>query len=149
MTDLLSILPSFPTTTYTHLIPSLEKNLITTTDLLTLDSLEIAKRAQLPLLDVKRLVEHVLATLQSEIGVEDRQLSNDAKRFEDVPREGDERWGRLKSEGKELVSRPWNIITLGDKALNDLLCDGIPTGYITEVVGERYFLLLRRDGYPD
>ena len=137
MTDLLTTLPSFPIQKYTHLLPSLEKNFITTTDLLTLDSLEVAKRAQLPLLDVKRLIAHVLASLQSELGVE---IPNDdalPQKFEDVPRKGQEGWGRLRTGGKALSEKPQRQVTVGDKTLDSILGGGIPTGYITEIVGER------------
>ncbi|KAL9629533.1 MAG: hypothetical protein Q9164_006840, partial [Protoblastenia rupestris] len=137
MTDLLHILPSFPTRQYTHLLPSLEKSLITTTDLLTLDSIEVAKRAQLPLLDVKRLIAHVLETLRGELGVKDiGQDAGKERRFEDVPKEGEEGWGRLRCRGKEVVDRPWEAVAIGDEKLDELFGGGIPTRYITEIVGE-------------
>ena len=131
MTDLLRTIPDFPTKLYTHLLPSLEKNLITTTDLLTLDALEVAKRAQLPLLDVRRLSNHVLATLQTQLGLENA----DAPKFEDVG-EGKAGYGSLKSTGEELGSQ-WSTISTLDPALDAALGGGIPTGYITEITGER------------
>ena len=145
MTDLLTTLPSFPTAPYTHLIPSLERALITTTDLLTLDALEVAKRAQLPPLDVKRLIAHVLATLQAELGVGGEQNvapNGGGKKFEDVPREGEAGWGKLRTSGEELVKKKLDKISLGDEALDMVLGGGIPTGYITEIVGERYSFCL-------
>ena len=139
MTDLLPVLPSFPTGQYSHLLPSLEKNCITTSDLLTLDGLEVAKRAHLPLLDVKRLIAHVLASLQAELGIENAQNEQDGgKRFEDVPRNGEEGWAKLRTEGSVLFNKPWNTISLGDERLDQVLGGGIPTGHITELVGERY-----------
>ena len=128
MTDLLHTLPSFPTKHYTHLLPSLEKNLITTTDLLTLEALEIAKRAQLPLLDVRRLVNHVVATLQGQLGLK----SEHADAFEDVG-EGCEGFGKL----RERTSGNFETISTLDQALDQALGGGVPTGYITEVTGER------------
>ena len=79
MTDLLTTLPSFPTAQYTHLIPSLEKNFVTTTDLLTLDGLEVAKRAHLPLLDVKGLIAHIQSRLQAGAGGRGRAWHWDRK----------------------------------------------------------------------
>lgn len=128
MTDLLHTIPDFPTKSYTHLLPSLEKHLITTTDLLTLDALEIAKRAQLPLLDVRRLAAHVVAILQGQLGVTQGGGDHDGT-------------GRsLKQSGNEIVSQ-WSTISTLDDSLNEALGGGIPTGYITEITGERYTLL--------
>ena len=124
MTDLLHTLPDFPTKSYSHLLPSLEKNLITTTDLLTLDALEIAKRAQLPLLDVKRLINHVIRILQSQLGLGQDEGQN-------------ELIGGSRKSGKEVVEK-WNTISLLDASLDSALGGGIPTGYITEFTGERY-----------
>ena len=138
MTDLLNVLPSFPTAQYTHLLPSLEKNLITTSDLLTLDGIEVAKRAQLPLLDVKRLIAQVLATLQAELGVQgDHKGGYTAKKFEDVPLKGEAGWGKLRTDGNALLNKLWKTISIGDERLDELLGGGIPTCYITEFVGER------------
>ena len=128
MTDLLHTLPDFPTKSYTHLLPSLEKHLITTTDLLTLDALEIAKRAQLPLLDVRRLVKDVVATLQAEMRLPNENAAFDAGGGE----------GSLRKTGDLVKQRP-TISTLSP-TLDTALAGGIPTGYITEITGERYLL---------
>ncbi len=131
MTDLLYTIPDFPTKLYTHLLPSLEKNSITTTDLLTLDALEVAKRAQLPLLDVRRLANHVLAILHGQLGLTNQNAPN----FEDVG-EGRSDYGALKATGQEVIES-WSTISTLDPALDAALGGGIPTGYITEVTGER------------
>lgn len=127
MTDLLHAIPDFPAKAYTHLLPSLEKHLITTTDLLTLDALEIAKRAQLPLLDVRRLVDHVVAILQVQLGV----TKGDAH---------DRPGGRLRKSGADIIGK-WSTISTLDHSLDEALGGGIPTGYITEITGERYAAL--------
>ena len=138
MTDLLNVLPNFPSSQYSHLLPSLEKNLFTTSDLLTLDGLEVAKRAQVPLLDVKRLIAHVLASLQAELGVGIVSNADEGgRKFEDVPQRGEEGWGKLAMDGNTLESKLWGTISVGDETLDGLLGGGIPTGYITEFVGER------------
>ncbi|KAI4203883.1 MAG: hypothetical protein LQ350_001505 [Teloschistes chrysophthalmus] len=131
MTDLLHTLPNFPTKFYTHLIPSLEKNLITTTDLLTLDPLEIVKRAKLPLLDVRRLTNHVLASLQSQLGVIDGKEA--LRKYEDPANVEDA--GRLRSSGLAIAER-WSVISTTDPNLDAVLGGGIPTKYLTEVTGE-------------
>ena len=139
MTDLLQTIPSLPTKSYSHLLPSLEKNFITTTDLLTLDSLEIAKRAQLPPLDVKRFVAHVLEALRAELGVEGIGKDDGGeRRFENASKAGKERWAELRCEGEKLAERPWEAVRLGNEKLDQVLGGGLPTGYISEIVGERY-----------
>ncbi|KAI9853969.1 MAG: hypothetical protein M1830_006609, partial [Pleopsidium flavum] len=132
MTDLLHIIPSFPTNSYTHLLPSLEKELITTTDLLTLDALEIAKRAQLPLLDVRRLANHVVRTLQGELGLSKVQEKDDSDGAE---AEGTTESRTLRRSRRELAEG-WRIISTLDEELDAALGGGVPTGYITEITGE-------------
>lgn len=128
MTDLIAVLPQFPTHQYVRLFPSLEKNKVTTADLLTLDCVEVAKRAQLPLLDVKRLCSAVLAALEGDLGIRDvADVDSPAK-------------APLRSQGNEMLEC-WNTISTLDDDLDRALGGGIPTGYITEVTGERYCTL--------
>lgn len=136
MTDLLHTIPEFPTKNYTHLIPSLEKSLITTTDILTLDALAVAKRAQLPLLEVRRLKEHVLALLQSQLG-----LNSDL--FPNFDNAGSERpgYGLLRKNGHQLA-KPRGCTSTLDPTLDEALGGGIQTGYLTEITGERFSILL-------
>ncbi|CAD6580383.1 MAG: hypothetical protein ASARMPREDX12_004195 [Alectoria sarmentosa] len=135
MTDLLHTIPHFPTKLYTHLLPSLEKHLITTTDLLTLDPLDVAKRAQLPLLDVRRLANHVLAILQRLLGLKTENAPPDQDAGEGLVS-----YGSLRKTGKEKTSQLSTISTL-DPALDAVLGGGIPTGYISEVTGKTQLLL--------
>ena len=134
MTDLLATIPDFPTKPYTHLLPSLEKHLVTTTDLLTLDALELAKRAHLPLLDVRRLANHVLAILQSQLGLKTENVPSYPNAGQNQPD-----YGSLRKTGKEATTRLSFISTL-DPCIDTALGGGIPTGYITELTGERHDL---------
>ncbi|KAH0542616.1 hypothetical protein FGG08_003024 [Glutinoglossum americanum] len=128
MTDLLTILPTFPVKQYTHLLPSLEKNFITTTDLLTLDALEVSKRARLPLLDIRRLTNAVVAALQGELGIgPDGAVSGGV--------EMGDRKGRLRRTGVEAIEG-WKTVSTLDEKLDAALKGGIPTGHITEFTGE-------------
>jgi DNA repair protein RAD57 len=123
MTDLTAVLTGFPSHQYVRLLPSLEKNLVTTADLLTLDCVEIAKRAQLPLLDVKRLCNAVLVALQGTLGIaEGEEVQQNSL---------------LTKTGKDILNS-WSTISTLDDDLDRALGGGIPTGYITEVTGERY-----------
>lgn len=133
MTDLLHTLPDFPTKSYTHLLPSLEKHLITTTDLLTLDALEIAKRAQLPLLDLRRLANHVITALHEDLGLREPVSTDNAPASLSETKKEE----RLKKSGRDIVDQ-WSTISTLDDDLDAALGGGIPTGYITEITGERY-----------
>lgn len=129
MTDLFDTIPDFPIKPYTHLLSSLEKHLVTTSDLLTLDASEIAERAQLPLLEVRRLTKHVVSILQRQLGL---GVIPDA--------DGKQQAGEcLRKSGIEISSQ-WNTISTLDASLDIALGGGIPTGYLTEIVGERYFI---------
>ena len=132
MTDLLHTIPDFPTKKYTHLIPSLEKSLITTTDILTLDALDVAKRAQLPLLEVRRLKEHISALLQAQLGLDSDLFS----KYENVGPE-QSGYGILRKNGHQVV-QPRGCISTLDPALDEALGGGIQTGYVTEITGERF-----------
>ncbi|KAM3084250.1 DNA repair protein rhp57 [Clarireedia jacksonii] len=125
MTDLSTVLPTFLTHQYVRLIPSLEKNLITTADLITLDCVEIAKRARLPVPDVKRLCTDVLKALKEDLGVAEKDGGD-----------GQQQNARgLRKSGKELLDQ-WDTISTLDDDLDRALGGGIPAGYITEITGE-------------
>ena len=132
MTDLLHTLPNFPTKSYTHLLPSLENHLITTTDLLTLNAVDIGKRARLPVLDVRRLANHILKELKGQLGlpVAEDEFNGPADEEHDQTR-------CLQKSGRDLC-RPLKFIQTLDDDLDETLGGGIPLGYITEIAGERY-----------
>lgn len=127
MTDLVSVLPDFDTQPYVRLIPPLERNHVTVADLLTLDCIEVAKRAQVPLLDVKRLSKAILEALQKDLGVASTIEGHDGS-------------SKLRTTGGALLKLQRTISTLDDE-LDKALGGGIPTGYITEIAGERRVVL--------
>ncbi|KAL2066406.1 hypothetical protein VTL71DRAFT_2477 [Oculimacula yallundae] len=124
MTDLIAVLPGFPTQQYVRLLPSLEKHLVTTADLLTQDCTEIAKRASLPILDVKRLCSAVLDALQTSLGVKEDGV--DASEIGSAV---------LKKSGEDVVNS-WETVSTLDEEMDRALGGGIPMGHITEVTGE-------------
>ncbi|KAI9831225.1 MAG: hypothetical protein M1819_005153 [Sarea resinae] len=132
-TDLLDTLPTFPVKDFSHLLPSLERSLITTTDLITLDALEIAKRAQLPLLELRRLSNAIVDALHTELGVKAQEGDNGSTG--DAAAEDGEQRGILRKNGRAMVESSGRISML-DALLDDALGGGIPTGYLTEVTGE-------------
>jgi DNA repair protein RAD57 len=123
MTDLLHVLADFPTASYSHLIPSLDKAHITTSDLLTLDAVHVARRAQLPPAEVAKLAEAVLQALRADVSASSIKKSSTARHEEE------------KASLPGL--REWQTISTLDDTLNAALGGGIPTGYMTEITGER------------
>ncbi|KAL3418704.1 DNA repair protein RAD57 [Phlyctema vagabunda] len=129
MTDLSTVLPHFATQKYVRLLPSLERHHVTTADLITLDAVEVAKRAHLPVLDVKRLCTAVLEALQTSLGLEPVSVEGEEKK-EQKPESS--KYGKT---GEQALSR-WQTISTLDDQIDQALGGGVPTGYITEVTGE-------------
>ena len=128
MTNLLIVLPDFDIKPYTHILPSLEKALISTADLLTLDAPDIAKRAQVPPGEVTKLTTALVDALHGT-----NESDNDpahGKREEGLRNDG------LMSDGQSLVDQ-WRSISTLDDGLDAALNGGIGVGYVTEFVGER------------
>ena len=123
MTDLTAVLPAFSIQPYVRLLRSLETHDVTTADLISQDCVEIAKRAKLPLLEVKRLSADVLGALQTSLGIKDASTEVDPS-------------GSLRTQGGDVL-RSWDTISTLDDQLDLALGGGIPVGYVTEVVGER------------
>ncbi|KAI1175723.1 DNA repair protein RAD57 [Nemania sp. FL0916] len=146
MTDLSQVLPDFPVTQYERLLPVIERNRLTVTDLLTLELPEIGKRTQLPLLDVKRLCSAILTALHADLGVNavddpgrnrnQGQEQDGAKDEATQEKRSSERGRSLRQTGTELLARPWNTISTLDASLDAALGGGVAAGYITEITGE-------------
>ncbi|KAL1999170.1 hypothetical protein VTN02DRAFT_4943 [Thermoascus thermophilus] len=134
--DLLSILPGFPTKAYSHILPPLERKQITVVDLITLDTLEIAKRAHVPPADVRRLSAQITEALHCDLGFQKEQPEIEtADNGEPSSSSRDEVSAKPGPSTKLDLSR-WSTISTLDPALDALLDGGIPTGYVTEITGE-------------
>jgi DNA repair protein RAD57 len=126
MTDLLQVLPDLDTKPYSHLLPSLDRALITTNDLLTLEPADVAKRAQLPAGELRKLADAVVAALHRHLGFG-----------------GEERLGNVLFSGLSNPENPenpktgWSCISTLDEELDAALGGGIPPGYLVEITGER------------
>jgi DNA repair protein RAD57 len=127
MTDLLHVLSDFDTAQYTHLLPSLDRARITTTDLVTLTPVDVAKRAQLPAGDVRKLRDALVQALHVSLGIGAHEAGPNSF---------------LSSSGN---AEP-RISTL-DERLDAALGGGIPPAYLVEVTGERYGQI-QLDAYP-
>lgn len=132
MTDLLTVLPHFDSRPHTHVLPSLEKALITCSDLLTLDAIHVAKRAQLPPAEVKKLGDALLYALSDNAS----EVSPPAAESEGPNEPGEQGISTSSKSGSSLQDQ-WIVSTLDDK-LDIALNGGIHSGYLTEITGERY-----------
>ena len=117
MSDLIQVLPELDTQSFSHVLPSLEKALISTNDLITLDAVDVAKRAQVPASEVKRLADKLLRALHAQLG------------FEAGAEEG------AKDEG--VLYGSCDTISTLDDSLDIALNGGFPTAQLIEVTGER------------
>jgi len=132
MSDLLSVLPDFPLTPQTHnIVLSLEKHDITTSDLLTLEQLDISKRTSISLLDLRRFIKEVAKALHSSIrsAYDTRERGN---------RTADLDYGSVLLGTTAFdVWKSQVYISTGDSEFDRALNGGIMTGGLTEIVGER------------
>lgn len=132
MSDLLSIIPDFPVTPHHNTLLSLERQDITTSDILTLEQLDIAKRASISLSDLRTLTKEVVKALHP-----NSELSHGTGGKECTIT------GLRPVVGSFGMSgfNAWEIqryISTGDSNLDLALNGGIMCGGITEIVGERY-----------
>ncbi|PVI08651.1 P-loop containing nucleoside triphosphate hydrolase protein [Periconia macrospinosa] len=127
MTDLLQVLPDFDTRPYTHLLPSLDKAFIATNDLTTLEPQHVAKRAHLPVPDVRKLQDAVVRALHLHLGFGGEEAA--ANTF----------WPASPQHALAADHAYPSISTLDDK-FDDALLGGIRPGYLVEVTGERLVL---------
>ncbi|RDA87908.1 hypothetical protein CP532_1676 [Ophiocordyceps camponoti-leonardi (nom. inval.)] len=163
MTDLLRILPSFPVGAFSNLVATAEQHGLSTTDLLALHPVDIAKQTRLPVLDLRRFVAAIQASLADEIIVEELTLGKRRRRRTSTKEEeGGEQRGE-KEEGKEeddeeeeekekqeqeqesaasrdnhdeKTTTTRRCISTLDDDLDAALGGGIPLGCITEFAGE-------------
>lgn len=127
MTNLLLVLPEFDVSPFSHILPSLEKALISAADLLTLDALDVAKRAQVPPGEVKKLADALLEGLHSEIAASSTLQRNGVAGIDD----GNE----VRPDAPGLATL--DAISTLDDQIDRNLGGGLLPGYLTEVVGER------------
>ncbi|CAG8908279.1 unnamed protein product [Penicillium egyptiacum] len=131
--DLLLVLPGFVTKPFAHILPPLERAKVTTVDVITLDSLEIAKRARVPPADVRRLSSCVVEALHTDVGFEKPQTNTGTS---DGPSSSINPDVTSRTISSRKRASQWNTISTLDPTMDALLGGGIPTGYVTEVTGE-------------
>jgi DNA repair protein RAD57 len=130
MTDLLNVLPDTAVKSFAHILPSLEKAYISCADLLTLEAIEIARRARLPPAEIQKLVDLLLSHLLPK-SAEDGWLT-----FEGQPEVNDAESPSAVASGNALL-KTWRVISTLDDRIDAVLGGGVAAGHVTEIVGER------------
>jgi DNA repair protein RAD57 len=120
MSNLLAVLPDFDLAPYSHIIPSIERACVAVVDLLTLDAVHIAKRAQVPPGEVKKLTDALISALH-----------RDASASASAP--------HASTTAPSTTIGTYPISTLDD-GLDAALAGGLFPGHLIEVVGERYII---------
>ena len=133
MSNLSEILPDFNLGPFQHLLHSLQKNEITVADLLSLEPADVARKCPLPLLDIRHLANSVIEHLQRDLHMIAREPSTSSELLASTNGYQD---AGSEAGGMPQLEEP-KFISTGDPKLDCLLGGGLPTGYITEVVGER------------
>ena len=133
MSDLSDNLPDFDLVPYQHLLHSLQKNEITVADLISLEPAEVARKCPLPLLDVRRLANSIVEHLQRNL----HMIAHEPSTSSELLASTNGHKGAGIDIGTLAQTEVLNFISTGDPKLDDILGGGLPTGYITEVVGER------------
>ncbi|KAH0523413.1 hypothetical protein TsFJ059_008421 [Trichoderma semiorbis] len=128
MTDLLHILPSFPLSAFAALTPTIERHALTTTDLLTTHPADLAKRTQLPIIDLRRFLAAIQASLSDDLA-SSRPLAPPPS--SPPPSSTEEK----QPQPPTLTTSDEFISTLDD-GLDEALGGGVPVGHITEFTGE-------------
>ncbi|KLJ12511.1 hypothetical protein EMPG_09514 [Blastomyces silverae] len=136
--DLLSTLPDFPTKSYAHILPSLERANIAVKDLVLFDPLEIAKQAKVAVTDVRALAGNVINALHRDLGLggyQEESADGVSRNLDGNVRDKVEDHGdRDVKQGHRLPKL--SFISTLDPVLDRALAGGISTGYVTELAGE-------------
>jgi len=142
MSDLLlDVLPDFDARPFSHLLPSLDKCHIKTSDLLALDVADVAKRAQLPAGELRKLADAVVRALHRQLGFREREGEGEGEEEEEEEEKEEkeaEDFFLSSSDRPRAWSKGGVFISTLDEELDAALCGGIPPGYVVEITGERY-----------
>lgn len=130
MCDIPETLPDFNVSPFSHLIHSLRKNDFTVADLISLDPTEVARKCPLPLLDVRRLANALIAHMQKDLDMLPAAQSTSSDVLAST---------RQRATSDRATPRPSHALFIQtlDPDIDVLLGGGFPCGYVTEIVGER------------
>ena len=114
---------------------SLEKKGITTSELITRDAKILAKTIPLPLREVERMATAITKALHEDLGFNTMPPPPVPRRDGAEPPRKRQRTAPKASKAED---KKIQFITTFDANIDQLLGGGIPAGFVTEIVGERW-----------
>ncbi|KAL5630476.1 hypothetical protein BROUX41_000348 [Berkeleyomyces rouxiae] len=127
MSDLSSVLPSFPTTSFTKTLHALDHHSVTTAELLSRDATALATAIAQPVLDVRRLAAAVLAATHASLRTPRRSSLAGLTHGELSAGSG---------SGPGPGPAACRLISTLDDDLDAALGGGVPVGRVTEIAGQ-------------
>ncbi|VUC35208.1 unnamed protein product, partial [Clonostachys rosea] len=136
MSDIRQVLPTFPVSKYASLLPAIEQHGLTTTDLLTLHPSDIAKQTHLPLVDLRRFIAIIQISLTNDLKPQSLSLSGEKQDSQEESKE-EAQGTSVAQPVLATTNAPGSAcISTLDDTIDAALGGGIPTGRISEFVGE-------------
>lgn len=122
MSDIIQVLPNIDTEPFEKVLERLEKANITSNDLMTLGAVDVARRADVSIDQVRELTASLITQLHAQLGFDSPDNSHDK-----------EKDGSAKT-AKENAT--WSHISTLDDDLDAALGGGFPAGQVCEITGE-------------
>lgn len=122
MSDILQLLPNIDTETFEKVLDRLEKANISSNDLMTLGPVDVARRADVSIDQVRELTATLITQLHAQLGF-------------DAPENAHEK-EKNGSTGPDKKDSEWSQISTLDDELDAALGGGFPAGQVCEVTGE-------------
>ncbi|KAH0292310.1 P-loop containing nucleoside triphosphate hydrolase protein, partial [Aureobasidium sp. EXF-3399] len=124
MSDILQLLPNIDTEPFEKVLERLEKANISSNDLMTLGPIDVARRADVSIDQVRELTATLITQLHAQLGFD--ALEN----VHEKEKEKDDSANSAKKDGA------WSQISTLDDELDAALGGGFPAGQVCEVTGE-------------
>lgn len=122
MSDIIQILPNIDTEPFEKVLERLEKANITSNDLMTLGAVDVARRADVSIDEVRELTASLITQLHARLGLDALEHGYDNEK--DVPAES------------ATEDPAWSHISTLDDDLDAALGGGFPAGQVCEITGE-------------
>lgn len=122
MSDVIQVLPNIDTAAFEKVLERLEKANITSNDLMTLGAVDVARRADVSIDEVRELTASLITQIHAQLGFD--ALENGHDNEKDVS---------VKSAKQDPT---WSHVSTLDDDLDAALGGGFPAGQVCEITGE-------------
>ena len=124
MSDIIQLLPNIDTEPFEKVLERLEKANISSNDLMTLGPVDVARRADVSIDQVRELTATLIAQLHAQLGFDESRNGH-----------GEEEDATAKS-GEKDTTPIWSHVSTLDDDLDAALGGGFPAGQVCEITGE-------------